>query len=344
MPDRALHAYRLLAILIFAYACLVAIAVFAYDVQARLDTSWTYVSYSLQSSLILLLGAAVFHLGKLFREKHPHPTLALLTQFRAWASTEHRAVHAVIGFSAFIAMISIFGAVKSTLPQFAPFSYDAFFFKLDRFLFFGHDPYAILLPLFGSDLALSVLSIAYQFWLLCVIASIVWVVLSANHRMRLQYLFANLIAFAIAGNLLAVLLSSAGPCYFDEVLGSAAYSPLFTHLEAADARTGMIWALDGQRMLWASHAFSQGNISGISAMPSLHNLHAWLWVFLVWKNPFARYCAIVYAMMIFIGSIVLGWHYAVDSIAGVVLAFPCWWLAKTLADRAFRNRAKSLSS
>jgi drug/metabolite transporter (DMT)-like permease len=48
----------------------------------------------------------------------------------------------------------------------------------------------------------------------------------------------------------------------------------------------------------------------------------------------------LYTVLIVIGSILLAWHYAVDGIAGVVLAFVFWWAAAATL-RLFAARARA---
>ena len=116
---------------------------------------------------------------------------------------------------------------------------------------------------------------------------------------------------------MAVLLSSAGPVYFDRVTGLAGGYPT---LEPA------LLAAQVQATLWQSHLAGPGQtIAGIAAMPSLHvavpALYAlasrgW-WRALWWG----------FTVLTIIGSVALGWHYAVDGYMGILLAWLTWRLA-----------------
>ncbi|MDN3720602.1 phosphatase PAP2 family protein [Roseibium salinum] len=59
--------------------------------------------------------------------------------------------------------------------------------------------------------------------------------------------------------------------------------------------------------------------------------------FAAWQHRALRIVTIIYAIMIFIGSIVLGWHYAVDGIAGFVLALLAWAAARPIARASLRG-------
>ena len=40
----------------------------------------------------------------------------------------------------------------------------------------------------------------------------------------------------------------------------------------------------------------------------------------------------MFTFLIFLGSIHLGWHYAIDGYFGAALAVVCWWLTGRLID------------
>ena len=89
-----------------------------------------------------------------------------------------------------------------------------------------------------------------------------------------------------------------------------------------------VWALDVQQMLWDNYQNNKvGMGSGISAMPSMHVATATLMALFGWQ--YSRIAGIVltlYALVIFIGSVHLGWHYALDGYVGALGAALVWWL------------------
>ena len=62
-------------------------------------------------------------------------------------------------------------------------------------------------------------------------------------------------------------------------------------------------------------------------MPSLHNAMAFLYLLCGFstKNRVARTATALFAAIVFIGSIHLGWHYAVDGIAAWAAVAAIWW-------------------
>ena len=98
------------------------------------------------------------------------------------------------------------------------------------------------------------------------------------------------------------------------------------------------WSLTSQMAqdaLWSSllrHGVGFG--SGISAMPSVHVGTALLAVlFARHHSRLAMAGAGAFLICIAIGSVVLGWHYAVDAYAAMLLTIPIWWVCGVAAAR-----------
>ena len=69
-------------------------------------------------------------------------------------------------------------------------------------------------------------------------------------------------------------------------------------------------------------------------MPSMHNAQAALFVVFAYSiDKRLGRATLVYAALIFIGSVHLGWHYAVDGIVGIVAALAVWSVCGALLSR-----------
>ena len=106
------------------------------------------------------------------------------------------------------------------------------------------------------------------------------------------------------------------------------------HTQAA-MLPGGLEALSNQAYLRA--ALGQGHIvvgAGLSAMPSMHNALAILFALAAFQvGPFIGRVMTGYAMLIWIGSIHLGWHYAIDGIVAALLTWIIWRFSGWATDR-----------
>ncbi|GGE38777.1 hypothetical protein GCM10007276_15110 [Agaricicola taiwanensis] len=72
----------------------------------------------------------------------------------------------------------------------------------------------------------------------------------------------------------------------------------------------------------------QNIVAGISAMPSLHNATSLLFALTAWRMD-KRLGAAMYVVsaVMFLGSVHLGWHYAVDAYLGWAMTGLAWWIS-----------------
>jgi membrane-associated phospholipid phosphatase len=83
--------------------------------------------------------------------------------------------------------------------------------------------------------------------------------------------------------------------------------------------------------------------SGITAMPSMHVSFAML-LFLSTRelNKKAGYITLIYLLFIQVGSVHLGWHYAVDGYISMILTWILWrlsgWIVNRYQKSNFLNR------
>jgi len=228
--------------------------------------------------------------------------------------------------------IAIFADVKARIPGFNAFSWDQAFDELDRVMHFGTRPWEWLQPVLGYPLITFALNIVYNFWFLAMWMFWVWFAWQEKpgvHRTRTFLSF--MLIWAIGGSLFAIAFSSAGPCFFSRLgLTPDPYAPLMSYLHEVN-RIYPVWAIDTQDALWNGYA-NGGMLQGISAMPSMHNATTLLIVLACWHlSKFVRGLTIGLAVLIFIGSIHLGWHYAVDAYLAWAITLAVWFATKPLA-------------
>lgn len=260
-----------------------------------------------------------------FVEKNPAPLGAFLRSFTRFFGDVQRIANGVNGMAAVVAFCTAFGVLKGAIAILSPFTWDRTLSHMDRLLAFGHYPYEWLWWLVDSHLAVTVFNFAYNFWFFLLLATVFAAVFARRDTaLRHQFLAAFMLVWTLGGFFVAMGFSSAGPCYFERLGLGGDYKPLMDAL-AAVAHDYPVWALATQDMLWRGYIDPSSGSAGISAFPSMHVASAMLFA-LYWTRRSAVAGAVLWAFAgtIFIGSIVLGWHYAVDGIGSALIVFPLW--------------------
>ena len=240
---------------------------------------------------------------------------------------------------AFIPLMISFTAMKDQIPQLHPFAWDTTFSAWDRAIGFGRQPWTLLQPYLGFPPVTAAINFVYDAWFLVMFTVLLWQAFSAKRdELRLQFLLAFSFGWFIGGNLLAAVFSSAGPCFYGmlHLPGANPYVAQMAYLHAA-SRHWPVWSVGVQDLLWKSYVRGDGVLGGISAMPSMHLISTMTMALLAVRiGKRLGLSFIVFTVIIFIGSIHLGWHYAVDSIAGVLLAVGFWIAAGAIARVTMR--------
>jgi hypothetical protein len=233
----------------------------------------------------------------------------------------------------FAALMASFNAFKQMVLPVAGFAYDPAFAEADKLLFLGNDPWKVTHLYLGSPNATWLVDRAYHGWFVPMSLGVLlcaWLPAS-TYRLRNQYLLSYIAIWIGIGSVLAFLLPSAGPCYYENFVGSyPSFAELNDKLVAAQAATGAkLTALSNQAgLLRAFGGDSLAVGAGISAMPSVHNGLAVLFAIAGWRvNKLLGCILAAYAVLIWIGSIHLGWHYAIDGPAAAGLTLGIWLVA-----------------
>lgn len=259
--------------------------------------------------------------------------------------SSERAAAAVIPVLLLPFFSSVFTSFKIAIPQIAPFSWDPILMHYDMMLHGGMQPWEWLQPVLGHPLITSAISYLYNFWHGMWLV-VYWQIIRVKERpLRMQFLLAFVLAWIVLGSGGAILLSSAGPCYYGNVVESPnPYADLMTYLNQAHGAY-LNWAIVAQDYLWGLYETDQANLGGgISAMPSLHVAVALL-VFLLARHYGRRvtWLAGAFVIVIMVGSVHLGWHYAIDGYVGLIGGWLAWlgagWLVRHVVPPAPASRS-----
>ena len=281
--------------------------------------------------MLVQIGAMVL-LARALLARSPNPLRLLLDPFRNRLGSPMLAAALLAPLVLMPMLFTGFGVLKMLLPLNTPFAWDDAFAAADRALFFGRQPWELTHAVFGGAGATIFLDRLYTFWVVLLSFAILGFAMFAPRYDRARFFLSFTAAWLLLGVAGAYLGASAGPCYAELVGASSApeFAPLMERLHAMAAIEGNhIDAVRWQGVLWDAHSNRRyGFGMGISAMPSLHNAIAMLYALAFFR--FGRgwgAAGTVFALVIFVGSIHLGWHYAVDGIAAAAAMAAIWWAA-----------------
>lgn len=226
-----------------------------------------------------------------------------------------------------IILLPFFSKMKSAIPLFNEYGWDATFIEWDRTIFFGRDAWEVMQPVLGFPIVTAVLAVLYQLWFLLLYPGVMYFAFGkVDGDIRRQFFLSYVLSWTLIGGALATLLASVGPCFVGPILGNAAFDAQMAYLNAANEQVP-IMVLPVQEMLLERYANADSELgSGITAMPSMHCAVAFLYWLAVrridkrWGRVFGAFFIIIW-----IGSVHLAYHYAVDGLVSLLAVAAIWW-------------------
>lgn len=255
--------------------------------------------------------------------RRDHAYLGILRSAGWWMDTLRLILGATL-------VIFTYGWIKLVTPVLHPALFDQALWDFDQKLCFGVAPTVFVLGLFGDGTFLRVIDWLYAniFFASTVVAFAFFL---SHPSRRIRVAFANGYAVLwVAGAWLYFLVPSLGPAYrFPEIWLEHAQSLRVTQTFQA------LLMRNYQNVLRAAHGETAGPIViafGIGAFPSLHvafQTYVFLWMRRLWTSGEVLFG--LFAVAIFLGSMITGWHYLVDGIAGFALALGCYAISARAA-------------
>lgn len=328
------HAFLLVIIAWYAVACLATAWIF--DTTQKMSLSL----YSKNLGVVTFAFLVVFFCGRatyiMIFIRPKHLTRYIMNDLKGKYLTCERIAMGLPILLFFPVFASTFTSLKTMIPDINPYSWDPLLAQWDAALHGGHQPWLLLQPFLGHPFVTSVVNFFYNLWFFVMYGGLLWQTFSLrNPRLRMQFLLAFVASWALLGNVAAMLFSSAGPCYYGRITGLVdPFQPLMNYLWAA-SESFPVWSLNVQEMLW--EAYGEGGIgfgSGISAMPSMHVSVVFLLTLVGWRTSRAHGIGFTaFTMLIIIGSVHLGWHYAIDDYAALIGTWLIWRAVGWLLNR-----------
>ena len=274
-------------LLVFVAGYFVAAVVTA-DVTGRaLILPWGYLQRVLVILGILIPWGIAGYSGYLvwkFRPRRPISFVASELSHRFFSI--ERCCGALLAFTLLFFHATAFSFFKCLIPDIRPFAWDGWLASCDANLHFGSQPWELLQRLFGFPWFTRSIDFCYVLWAVVVPLGMIWFAIGqCGSRLRMQVLLTNVLAWFLLGNVVATALSSAGPCYYHHVVGSAdPFSPLMQYLTGIDHQFHS-YAPGIQAWLWEGLTVRNTPLGyGISAMPSMHVGRRCCWPWLPGKS------------------------------------------------------------
>ncbi len=191
---------------------------------------------------------------------------------------------------------------------------DTMLLSWDRWLFVGHSPAVLLHDLLGQHLAAYLLMVVYESFSTLMTVSVVAALVFVD-RIRDGFVF-------IASSLWVWILG-VGSYYLIPSLGPFTSAPAeFSHLPHTMIQDTQSTYL-AQRAYLLAHPHAPSAFAQISAFASLHVAVTCMILLMAryYGLRLATRAMTVFLVLTMVATIYLGWHFAVDDVAGLAIAF-----------------------
>lgn len=216
--------------------------------------------------------------------------------------------------------------LKVAVPLLTSRRYDALLWEIDRWSLFGMSPNILAVELIPHPAFFTLIDLTYGpafgFTLLISFSVILG---HESRRLRIGWVLGSAVLW-LGGAWLYLALPSLGPVYvFHDVWADVRHlmpnvMKIQVRLIENYLRVVGLKAVEAGRGVSLFH--------GVAAFPSLHlGFHAYVACWLGRILPRARFAGWLVVSLVFVGSIVTGWHYMIDSIAGILMG----WIAYRIA-------------
>ncbi len=259
------------------------------------------------------------------RSRRLRPSRAALGSVRRERWGRHRVLALAMALVSFFVAYLAYRNLKSVVPLIRPGAlFDHQLTALDRSLFGGHQPAALLQGLVGTGAAAHALSTVYMFFFAFIPLSLaVSLVFSPQLEAGLFYTTALSINWGL-GAASYFLLPSIGPFHADPAV--------FAHLPAT-AVTHLQDALLQARAAYLRAPSAPGAAQSIGAFASLHMsiyVTAVVAAHLIGLRRSVKLTLWLLTVLTAASTVYFGWHYVLDDLGGAALAVMAVALARLL--------------
>lgn len=214
--------------------------------------------------------------------------------------------------------------LKLYVPLINPANNDHLLHQLDRALFFGHDPVHLVVSLFASPFSMRVMDAVYSgFYFFLLWGGVVLFLALFEGRKRIAFFNSYLLMWQL-GLLVYVIVPSWGPVFVrpHEFAATLQYLPATVYIQSA--------LVEETQSIVAGNYNLVVHYFGLAAFPSLHV--AVFVLYSLWARCVARawlWWNLAILAIIFLGSMLTGYHYLIDGIGGALIAALCYMVVRS---------------
>lgn len=268
----------------------------------------------------------IMDLPKAVKENPSSPLSAFVARVRQRVTPRFFA--GVLLFTAAGVFSGVFTCMKSLNNAVVGFHADVMLANLDAAIHGGVDPWKLLHPVLGHHwLTRGIQHLYLSGWTFCLLTFTAGAALSAKFApFRMQYFVTYFLTWIVLGNVVAPLFMSGGPVFYAELTSDPGrFAPLMNYLSFSDGMVNSSVAV--RELLWSLHNQRDVQLgTGISAFPSLHVAMATLFALTAFRiDKRLGWAMVAFAAAIQLGSVHLGWHYAIDGYFSAVVVLALWF-------------------
>lgn len=218
--------------------------------------------------------------------------------------------------------MTVYCHFKQEIPLLNSTTWDRQLEHIDRIVHFGCSPSELCLTVGSIDWLARTIDWLYAVWYLLTPVVLVYFLIHPIRGTRWHF-FTCFILLWIIGGSLAICFPSLGPTYVNPTQYTGLNAPTAHSLQHE------LW-IHYQELLTNPAQYNVVNFEGIAAFPSLHVGIVVLYTIALRHSKPVFWMLALYSVIVQVGSVFLGWHYAVDGYFAAILAIAIYALTRPL--------------
>lgn len=248
-------------------------------------------------------------------QRQPGPTWGILKTELAGDLLAIRLLGCVMaGFIIYSNLLAIVPLIHAGL-------YDDFFYKVDKLIFFGRDPFPWITS-FSSATVRTLMTKSYEFFFFFIVFGLTGTFLLGDLK-QYEKTLSGLVLLYLTGLVFFIAWPTVGPAF---------YGVTASYFRATGDSEIKKYLLDQYKIFLRDPQHAPiGAFCGMAAFPSLHIAHSTFFMICLWRaNRWMVALLVVPYLLLGASTVYLGWHYVIDVFGGLALAGFTFWLVERI--------------